>query len=247
MKKKVIIASTIMLMLTGCSIDTKGKGNNEIQTVTSNVSSYQSSFVLLPVNLPAYSPAIDIVAENIATSNKVVEAKVLEDEFQEYKLPLNKDLQEYIRGLCDKYNLSFEMVLAIIKQESDFDASNNENGSDYGLMQLNKPSGTMKWLAEEVEKDDSFTIERFRWQDEYHNVTAGIWYLNWIRDTLIASGYTSQEQLFSRVLICFNRGLGGGVSYLKNGGNPNNDDYVKKVREFKASLENNDYEKYLQN
>lgn len=241
MKKKVIIASAIMLMLTSCIIDTKGKGNNEIQTVTSNVSGYQSSFVLLPVNLPAYSPAIDVVAENIATSNEVVEAKVLEDEFQGYNLPLSKDLQKYINGLCDKYNLSFEMVLAIIKSESDFQASNNKNGNDYGLMQLNKPSGTMKWLAEEVEKDDSFTIERFKWQNSYHNVAAGVWYLNWIRDRLIEKGYTSQDQLFSRVLICYNRGIGNGMAYIKNGKNPNNDSYVKKVLGFKTQLEKGEF------
>lgn len=241
MKKKVIIASTIILMLTGCNIDKVG-GNNEIQTVTGSVSNtYVSKYNLLPVNLPAYSPAIDVVAENIATSNEVVEAKVLEDEFQGYNLPINKDLQKYIKGLCDKYNLSFEMVLAVIKQESDFETNNNKNGSDYGLMQLNKPSGTMKWLAKEVEEDDSFTIDRFKWSDPYHNATAGVWYLNWIRDRLIENGYTSQEQLFPRMLILYNRGLGNGIAYLKSGRNPNNDNYVKNVKLYKTQFEKGEF------
>lgn len=53
--------------------------------------------------------------------------------------PLDADLQSYIWSLCSNYDIEekYELVYAMIKCESQFDAAAISYSNDYGLMQIN--------------------------------------------------------------------------------------------------------------
>lgn len=90
-----------------------------------------------------------------------------------YDVPLSHDMQDYIREVCAEYpaeinEVSLELVLAVIQQETNFDASAvGDNCDSYGLMQIQP-----KWHADRMEKlgvTDLF--------DPRQNVRVGIDYL----------------------------------------------------------------------
>lgn len=57
------------------------------------------------------------------------------------KIPLSQDLQEYIYNLCQDKHIDYNLVLAIIWHESDFQvdkiSKNSNHTLDYGLCQIN--------------------------------------------------------------------------------------------------------------
>ena len=53
-------------------------------------------------------------------------------------VPMNEDLQEFIFYLSAGYNIDFTLVMAMIQQESGFQADVISGSNDYGLMQINK-------------------------------------------------------------------------------------------------------------
>lgn len=56
---------------------------------------------------------------------------------QLYDVPLEPELQEHINQLCDDYNVDMPLVLAIIGQESNYNAhAIGDNGNSLGLMQI---------------------------------------------------------------------------------------------------------------
>lgn len=72
------------------------------------------------------------------TSAKETETCTQEREWKPYDfIPLDYELQRYIHNLCEKYNISYILILAIIKTESEFDVNCiGDNGNSIGLMQI---------------------------------------------------------------------------------------------------------------
>jgi hypothetical protein len=60
-----------------------------------------------------------------------------EQDFEPWDIPLSDDLQQYIYSLCEEYDISYAMVIAMIDVESSFDSKAVSSTSDYGLMQIN--------------------------------------------------------------------------------------------------------------
>mgnify|MGYP004720393661 FL=1 len=58
-------------------------------------------------------------------------------EFEPWDIPLPDDLQQYIHNLCEKYDISYAMVIAMIDVESGFNSKAVSSTNDYGLMQIN--------------------------------------------------------------------------------------------------------------
>ena len=69
-----------------------------------------------------------------------VDRKVAEtSEKQLYPVPLDEDLQLHIIDLCNDYNVEPELALAVIGQESNYNANAiGDNGKSFGLMQVQK-------------------------------------------------------------------------------------------------------------
>lgn len=62
----------------------------------------------------------------------------LEDVKIYYDVPLDFEVQDYLFKQCEKYDVPVELVLALIKKESNFKANAISRTNDYGLMQINK-------------------------------------------------------------------------------------------------------------
>lgn len=67
-----------------------------------------------------------------------------------YNIPLSKELQEYTYSMCEYYLIPehYELVLAMMWQESHFKADLVSSTNDYGIMQINKCNH--EWLSEQL-------------------------------------------------------------------------------------------------
>lgn len=128
-----------------------------------------------------------------------------------YDIPLSVDLQEYIYKTCKEKGIPYEMTLAIIKTESNFNpkARNvNTNGSvDKGLMQIN--SIHSKW-CKELGITNLF--------DPYQNIKIGT--------TMLSNLYSKYKDV-NHVLIAYNMGERNLRKNLKVGRGTTN--YSRKV------------------
>lgn len=131
-----------------------------------------------------------------------------------YNIPLSKDIQDYIFKLCEKYDLSTSLVIAVINVETGGTFNNalrhtNTNKTvDFGLMQLN--SSNHKWFGEMIDEPE------FNAGNVYHNLHAGIKYLS-ILKTGLADEY-SDDELKTRFLNQYNMGVSGYKKYVRNTG-----------------------------
>lgn len=113
-------------------------------------------------------------AEVTTTKVETTEPEPEEPPVQYYDIPLSKDLQEYIFGLCVNYNIEPELIFAIIKKESNYIASSiGDYGNSYGLMQIQP-----RW--HQARMDSLFCPNLL---NPYQNVTVGIDYLGELFDT----------------------------------------------------------------
>jgi soluble lytic murein transglycosylase-like protein len=128
-----------------------------------------------------------------------------------YDIPLSFDLQIYIYKTCKQKGIPYEMTLAVIKTESDFNpkAKNiNDNGSvDKGLMQIN--SIHKKWCKELGITD---------LLDPYQNIIIG---------TELLSNLYNKYKDVHKTLIAYNMGENGLKRNLKVGRGSTN--YSRKV------------------
>ena len=81
-----------------------------------------------------------------------------------FDVPLSKELQDYIRNLCDEYSVPMELVIAVIDVESTFRADLVSETNDYGLMQINKCNH--EWLTDKLGVTDFL--------DPYQNINSGV-------------------------------------------------------------------------
>lgn len=145
-----------------------------------------------------------------------------------YDLPITKEQQKFIVDLCKEVDLSFELVISIMKIESNFQTDLVSETSDFGIMQLN--SKNHKFFAK------LSGLETYNVYDFYDNVTMGVNYLVYLRDNLIKQGITNQEDLTIYLLNSYNMGEMGFKKYIKRTGMITRV-YDQKIIEYKGRLE----------
>ena len=118
------------------------------------------------------------------------EAETNMQEIRIYNIPLADELQEYTFSLCKENDLDYEMVLAMMDQESDYKEKMISKTNDYGLMQINKVNHG--WLKEKLGIEDFLDAEQ--------NILAGI-----IMLSELAGKYDDPHQ----VLMAYNNGETG--------------------------------------
>lgn len=102
--------------------------------------------------------AMETLPEEVKVAIEYVEKRT-------WDVPLEPYLQCYIADLCDRYDVEPELVLAVIGQESNYDASAiGDDGESFGLMQVQP--------AQHPEKMEKLGIEDI--MDPYENVEIGI-------------------------------------------------------------------------
>ena len=67
------------------------------------------------------------------------ETQTLQEESQvpQYSIKLSQELQEYLYEKCTENELEYELVLAVMRLESNFKSNLISSTNDYGLMQIN--------------------------------------------------------------------------------------------------------------
>lgn len=133
-----------------------------------------------------------------------------EQDFEPWDIPLSDNLQQHIHSLCEKYDVSYAMVIAMIDVESGFDSQAVSNTDDYGLMQINSINhkGNMDYL------------------NPYDNVEHGIKALH-----RLAKKYNEADL----VAMCWNCGETGAKKLWKQG--IYSTEYSEKVIEKKLKYE----------
>ncbi len=137
-----------------------------------------------------------------------------------YDIPLDENLQDYIRKECQEANIDMELVLAVIQVESNFDSNVVSETNDYGLMQINKVN------HESLQKKLSI----YDFLDPYDSVRAGIYMLSkldWCENDI-------------QRLMCYNMGVSGAKRAWRKG--IQETEYTKKVLEAKKEMKDKAYE-----
>lgn len=110
---------------------------------------------------------LTVTKDNVDSQSTTVAAPVAIDTQPAttyFDVPLSKELQDYIRNLCDEYGVPIELVIAIIDVESTFRADVVSKTNDYGLMQINKCNH--EWLTDKLGVTDFL--------DPYQNINSGL-------------------------------------------------------------------------
>jgi membrane-bound lytic murein transglycosylase MltF len=227
--KKELIYLLILIILLVIFAKALHKADSNEQKETTNSNEIVVSNKLIQKEY-VYS-SLDKHTVKIASLDETVETEPADGiEFEYYydSIPLDKEVQQYIYELSEENDLSYTLILAIAKVESNFDADIISHTNDAGLMQLNR-STTMTWLSDQIELD-----EEFNWKNPKHNVTAAVWYLTYLRNEFRGMGF-SEEDVFNLTIISYNRGKAGGLQYVRNYGW--NNGYLDKVYNAKTELE----------
>lgn len=138
----------------------------------------------VPILLPSLLEETPTVDETIEIVETIEPINVY------YDCPLDHDLQDYIRELCDENGVPMPLVIAMIKVESSFRESVISKTNDYGLMQINKINH--EWLSEKYGVTDFL--------DPYQNVLCGI---------KILSQHYNRFQDTTKALMAYNLGATG--------------------------------------
>ena len=164
---------------------------------------------------PANKPTVTI------TETVKSKAKELKTEVRTYyDVPLDMGFQDYIREECINAGLDMELVLAIMKVESDFNSEVISSTDDFGLMQVNEIN------FEEVERELGLT----NMLDPHQGAKAGIYLLSKLK------WCESEHQM----LMAYNMGVTGAQRLWKEGIYETN--YSKKVLKAKELIGGNQYE-----
>lgn len=141
-------------------------------------------------------------------------------DFVALDVPLDKNLQEFIFYLSAGYNMDFTFIMAVIQQESQYNANAVSKSNDYGLMQINEVNHP--YITETLGVTDFL--------DPYENVRAGMFILRKLFEK-----YETPE----KVLMAYNIGETGAGILWKQGIFETN--YSKSVlqiqQEMNAELE----------
>lgn len=106
-----------------------------------------------------------------------------------YDVQLSEELQHYTQDVCEEYGVSYPLVIAIMKKESEFRPDVISNTGDHGIMQVNE--GNHEWLEGVLGITD--------WYDPKQNILAGVYMLAQF------SGYEDVHQ----ILMSYNCGPSG--------------------------------------
>ena len=134
--------------------------------------------------------AIEISKSNVTTLPD--KAPYLRD------IPLSDELQEYTYGIAQKYNVDYDLMLAIMQTESQFTNVISDNGEDIGLCQINTINA--EWLYADYGINNLL--------DEKQNIKACAIILNKLQ---------GQFDTESHVVMAYNLGAGKAKKYISSG------------------------------
>lgn len=158
--KRLLICLTLflfMIVIMSSIVKSNNTQNNKIVIVT-----------------PTPEPIIEYISTPEPT--KATENPIKEVVMPKYDVPLSIEIQEYTYERCKYDNKKYELVLKIMKGESNFNQNNisynkGSKTTDYGLMQVN--SSNRQWMK----RDLGIALEEIK-TDVYKNIDCGIYILD---------------------------------------------------------------------
>jgi soluble lytic murein transglycosylase-like protein len=153
-------------------------------------------------------------AELIILKDMVDKSKYLRD------IPLSEDLQLHTYLTAKRYQVDYDLVLAVMFRESSYKITAlNDNGdsNDYGLMQIND-----KYWAEEIENELGYKYWR---SNPYENIEAGVYILRKMHEKVMGE---------EEAVIAYHKGLTG-FRKLKSQGVVSID-YLRDVMDYRRLL-----------
>lgn len=168
--------------------------------------------------------------QNKQTEQKsTIESEVITDGFTHREnIPLSESVQKHIWETSKQYSIDYELILAIIRLESNFkiDAI-SYNESSYGLMQINKNT-TLKFLASElgISNPNAF--------DPIQNTSMGIYYLHYLQQYWTKQGLEG-DKLERATVLSYHLGQTVAKRHIKKYGYGGK--YLDKIYEYKKQFE----------
>ncbi len=89
-----------------------------------------------------------------------------------------RDYETQVREVCDDYGLDPWLIMALIREESRFDADAVSHAGAVGLMQL-MPE-TAQWIVDKAGFDYAIPDDL---TDPAANIAIGVWYVDWLAST----------------------------------------------------------------
>ena len=235
----IILAAIIMDAMNGKKMESL---TEHLYEITTECSDLQIDIANKSMENESLIQEMDSLELDIASLHAELEVTI--NELQEYRdqveeieyrkewyrdIPLDDEYQIYIYEKCKELGLDYELALAKIMLESQFDPeargynkdeNNKITSTDYGLMQIN--SGNLKWCLELAGRDVDVV------NNVYDNIECGLLIYKYYQDYWIAKGY-SDYALNVRALNSYNRGINGYLNYISNGNSWDSWRYAKLV------------------
>ena len=79
--------------------------------------------------------------------NEKIEASLYETGYFRADVPLDGEMQAFLRSACEEAGITYELALAVIRQETDFRNVVGDNGDSIGYMQIQP-----RWHEERMER-----------------------------------------------------------------------------------------------
>jgi hypothetical protein len=228
-KELIYLLILIILLVIFAKALHKADSEEQVETTNSNeivVSSKQVHKEYLYNNMDKNTVKIASIGETV-TAESADDIDAVEFPYYD-SIPLSEEVQKYIYETAEEYSISYTLVLAIAKVESNYDPTAIGQGRDMGLYQINS-SNTLDWVV------DMADIEDFEWDNPKHNARAAINYLSWLREYWLNKGY-SEEDTFNLVVTSYNWGYGAVTRHIEKHGYVESV-YAEKVFNAKIELE----------
>lgn len=126
-----------------------------------------------------------------------------------YNIPLSNELQDFIKNQAEYHEMSYELVLAVMETESQFDSDIISVTNDYGLTQINE----INFMELET------VFGKMNFLDPYDNIVGGIY--------LLKMAYNKCDGDLHKTLMTYNMGFNGAKKYWDKG--VYESDYSRKV------------------
>jgi len=116
---------------------------------------FSPMFTTEDAEIKATSASIEQTAKETlpCVSTETTKQEKSESRYIYYNIPLDDDFQEYIQDICEKYDFDrYDVVIALIEEESLYTEKIISTTNDYGYMQINICNH--EWLSEKLEIND---------------------------------------------------------------------------------------------
>lgn len=159
----VVLVVAVLMMIIFSSVMVVQKPEMPLRAISSPVEpiSEDTGTVLLSCIDEPEDPLVAAVED----TEVVVEIEVFEEKTEYFDIPLDENLQDHIFALCEEAGIDPEVVIAMIKAESNFEADIiGDRGNAFGLMQI-----WPKWHKARMDRLGCTDL-----LDPYQNVTVGV-------------------------------------------------------------------------